>query len=51
MEVEVYKFLNSVTDDDESYVPHFGHFHGRDYLEPTEYKAVPHSFSGYEDSK
>jgi hypothetical protein len=41
VEVEVYKFLNSVTDGDESYVPQSGHFHDRDYLEPTEQKAGP----------
>lgn len=51
MEVEVYKGLNSVTDGDESYFPYSGHFHGRDYLEPTEQKAGPHSNSGYEDDK
>jgi len=51
VEVEVYKFLNSVTDGNVSYFPHSGHFHGRDYLEPTEQKAVPHSCSGYEYNK
>jgi hypothetical protein len=51
VEVEVYKFLNSVTDGDESYFPHFGHLRGRDYLESTEQKAATHSCSGYADDK
>jgi hypothetical protein len=51
VEVEVYKFLNSVTDSDESYFPHSGRFHGTDYLESTEQKTGPHSCSGYSDDK